>query len=372
VRFVQIQPAIFSLFLLSSIASGATVANSALTKDGWTVCDAPTPAYSFSPSDPQARLWFILDNVNVGDVVLVQWIDPSGNVYRSGSYAPAPTSGRWCYGDPLAIANTTPAAMFGQWSVKVTDNGQLLSPFPLSFNIIGGSISLPPIPSSWLSNLSVVHVSQPEKWLCGPSTVAMWTGFINHASYDPYSMAQKMGVGQDGASLPTFLQGMFDQTPYGYVYSSVGYSDDHAAVKGIMWTIARFNEPVSVVGGNFHLGDFINFGEPLGWATGLHYLLVRGGRADKDPYAYYGDSNHITGVFVNDATENSPKYSAPVSGMRKDVEYPPARLMQYWGVTGAAWYQWWEKRHTSIERECFACWSYQGQHLTWDDSFTTY
>ena len=81
-------------------------------------------------------------------------------------------------------------------------------------------------------NSNVVHKSQPETWICGPTTIAMWAGSITRR----------------------------DLNPYGYVFSEWEYVDKEAAVKGIMWSIARFGEPVTVAGGN-----------------GSHYLLVRGG-----------------------------------------------------------------------------------------------
>lgn len=204
--------------------------------------------------------------------------------------------------------------------------------------------------AEWKFNPSVGHVSQPENWICGPSTIAMWAGFIRKQSLDPYAIADSC-CGSDGTNIPEFLDGMFDSTPYGYVFSEWEYKDKEAAVKAIMWEIARFSQPVSIAGGN-----------------GTHYVLVRGGRADSNPYQSYSENNHIRGVWVNDSTEGSPYYAAPVSGMYKDKEYAPSTLMNYWKPIGA----WYDKKYRSMERECYTCWYAQGATYENNDTFSAY
>ena len=202
-------------------------------------------------------------------------------------------------------------------------------------------------------NANVRHSGQSESWICGPTTISMWASAIwrvrtNSISYSspqktidlrkqnipPMDIADSCcrgGNNGDATNIPEFMRGIYDWTPSNpaYIFSEWTYSNDKAAIKGVMWTVARFGEPVAVAGGN-----------------GSHYLLVRGGRSEYNPFDYYSSKNPIRGVYVNDATEDSPKYSRPVSGMYKDREYPPATLMGYWTKIGAQW----DKKHRSIER----------------------
>ncbi|MGZ5444913.1 MAG: hypothetical protein ACXW5J_24950 [Thermoanaerobaculia bacterium] len=197
-------------------------------------------------------------------------------------------------------------------------------------------------------NSNVKHIGQPEKWACGPTTIAMWAGSTKKATLDPYKIADQC-CGRNGTNIPEFMKGMISWTPKGYYFAEWEYKDREAAVKGIMYTIAQYGEPVAIAGGD-----------------GTHYLVVRGGRSEKNPYSSYGAKNAIQGVYVNDATEASKHYKGPVSGMYKNTEYNPSKLMAYWTKIGSLW----DKKYRSIEREC--CSSRQGK--TYDDNseFTNY
>ncbi|HEX8736763.1 MAG TPA: hypothetical protein VF721_15635 [Pyrinomonadaceae bacterium] len=199
-------------------------------------------------------------------------------------------------------------------------------------------------------NSNVAHQSQKENWSCGPTTIAMWAGSIRRASLNPLTIADNC-CGRDGTTIPEFMKGMFNNTPYGYVFSEWEYSDPEAAVKGVMWSVARFGEPVAVAGG-----------------SGTHYILIRGGRADYNPYTNYNENNHIRGVYVNDSTEGSPHYSAPVSGMYRGQEYPPEKLMRYWTKIGYPW----DKKHRSIERGTYKAWDKQGKTYENNNVFTNF
>jgi hypothetical protein len=215
-------------------------------------------------------------------------------------------------------------------------------------------------------NSNVRHEGQPESWACSPTTISMWISSIHRTRGNLYSYTVvpernprtvnlsrgnvppldianqccRGGKNGDATDIAEFIKGMYDWTPSNppYVYAEWAYSNEKTAVKGIMWTIARYGEPVAIAGGN-----------------GMHYLLIRGGRADYNPFTYYSENNHIRGVYVNDATENSPvpNYKeGPVSRMYKDKEYNPAELMKYWtpignpGILGIGR----DKKYRSIER----------------------
>jgi hypothetical protein len=203
----------------------------------------------------------------------------------------------------------------------------------------------------------VPHTGQPTKWSCGPTNIAMWAGAIRHQCLDLYQIADQC-CGTDGTNIPEFMKGMYYWTPYGYVFSEWAYTDKEAAVKGIMWSVARFNEPAVFPGGNGYWG----------FGAGSHYILIRGGRADYNPYSQYGENNHIRGIYVNDSTESSPVYSAPVSGMYRSQEQMPSTVTNYWPQIGASG----DKKYRSIERNCYGCWQSQGATYYNRDSFINY
>lgn len=202
----------------------------------------------------------------------------------------------------------------------------------------------------WELDLDIEHIGQPENWICGPTVIAMWAGFVGNISYDPYDIADSC-CGENGTTVPEFMDGIYNYTPYGYVFSEWEYSDKQAAVKGIMWTIARYDEPVGII-----------------VEDGGHWILVRGGIADQDPYTYYSESNHISKVYVNDPTEDSPYYSSPITGMYKGEPYDPEILMDTWTKIGAIF----DKKYRSVERSCYACWSDQGATFNNNDNFSDY
>lgn len=204
----------------------------------------------------------------------------------------------------------------------------------------------------WSYNPTVSHVPQPNDHTCGTATMAMWIGYIYKMSIDVDDVAATY-YSDDGTKPEELLQVMFDWTPYGYVFSQWEYSDPQAAVKGLMWSIARFNQPVAIVGLESGPG---------------HYILVRGGSASYNPYTNYSESNHIWGVYVNDPTEGSPAYSYPVSKMFRKQPYAPKVLMDFWKKRGA----YGDKKYRSFERECYACWSLQGKTQENNYVFTDY
>jgi hypothetical protein len=192
----------------------------------------------------------------------------------------------------------------------------------------------------WEVQLSVRQRAQQENWSCGPNTIAMWAGYLKNASYDTNSIADKYTGGRgDGTSVPEFVDAMYQLTKP-YKYAEWEYSWDTAAIKGVMYTIARFNQPVAISG---------NYGG--------HYYLVVGGVASKNPFVYYGKDSSIKYVYLLDSRENSPLYTNPKVGssawgsittwpiFKKGQRYTPAQVMANW--TRVPWFN---LKYRSIER----------------------
>jgi hypothetical protein len=332
----------------ASALSAASLESIRLTKHGWSACEPPVSAFSFSSNDSHARLWFVVTEVAVGDVGYVEWLQPNGQVFKRGSYNPASNGGRWCMGDQLSISGYPAANLYGQWRVRVLWQGGELASVP--FNINGGDAPIQPIPTTWEFKANSPLIGQEADWSCGPTTIAMWVGTVAAWTPNQFWIADSC-CGSDGTTIPEFLRGLYDWTPYGYVYSEWEYKNKYAAVKSIMWSIAQLNEPIAVAGG-----------------SGTHYVLVKGGRADRNPYFDYSADNHIRGVWVNDSTEISPHYGYPVSGMYSYKEYNPSTLMEYWLPIGGFF----DKKYRAIRRNCFACWDRQGKTYEWNDEFSDY
>lgn len=96
-------------------------------------CGAPSPASSFSVSDPQALVWVLVANTSAGDVARVDWSAPS--VYQSHSFT-VTGSGTQCLWDSIVIAGAT-APVVGAWTVNVYWNNTLLASAPFSISSAG-------------------------------------------------------------------------------------------------------------------------------------------------------------------------------------------------------------------------------------------
>jgi hypothetical protein len=205
----------------------------------------------------------------------------------------------------------------------------------------------------WQVQLPVEHRSQQESWSCGPNNIAMWAGYIKKASFVTNTIADKY-TGRDGTDLKEFEKAMYALTPYGYVFSDWAYTSKYTAIKGVMYSLARFNEPVVISGNN-----------------GKHYYLVVGGVASRNPYTNYGTQSNIQYLYLYDSRENSPIYTNPslLQGewrawlsvnywpvFKKGQRYTPDQVMMNWTRIGASGDEKWR----SIERNTYAAWGSQG------------
>lgn len=192
----------------------------------------------------------------------------------------------------------------------------------------------------WEVKLNVRHRAQQEDWSCGPNTIAMWAGHLKNVSYDTNSIAKKYtgGLGS-GTNIPEFADAMHQLTKPNK-YAEWTYINRYTAVKGVMATIAQFNEPVAISGND-----------------GGHYYLVVGGVASKNPFVYYGKDSNIKYAYVLDSRENSPLYTNPkrLSGawwsittwpiFKKGQRYTATELTNRW--TPIPWYA---PKWRSVER----------------------
>ena len=190
----------------------------------------------------------------------------------------------------------------------------------------------------WEVKLSVPHRAQQENWSCGPNTIAMWAGYLKNSSVNTMQIADKY-TGRDGTNIPEFASAMHQLTKPN-IYAEWTYNWKYTAIKGVMYTVARFNQPVAIAGND-----------------GGHYYLITGGIASKNPFVYYGKDSKIKYLYMLDSRENSPIYTNPkrLSSswwsivlypiLKKGHRYTPEEVIRNW--TPIPWYN---PKWRSVER----------------------
>jgi hypothetical protein len=212
-------------------------------------------------------------------------------------------------------------------------------------------VGVPVQAKDWELKIKVQHRSQQEDWSCGPNTIAMWAGYIRKTSYDTSQIAKKYTGVKSGTTIPEFMSTMYSLTPWGYVFTEWEYNNKYTAIKGIMYGIARFNEPVAIAGND-----------------GNHYYLVVGGVASRDPYKDYGTASVIKYLYLHDSREGSPLYTKPKRFskywtsiqlnpiFKKGTRYTPNEVLRSWTKIGSVF----DKKWRSIERNTTGVWKLQG------------
>lgn len=224
-------------------------------------------------------------------------------------------------------------------------------------------VGIPVQAKDWDVRIKVQHRSQQEDWSCGPNTIAMWAGYVNKASIDTNQIAKKYTGVKDGTNIEEFMTAMYSLTPFGYVFSEWEYKDKYAAIKGIMYGVARFKEPVAIAGNG-----------------GNHYYLIVGGVASKDPYKYYGKNSSIKYLYLHDSREGSPLYTNPkrlskywVSIQanpifKRGTRYTPNEVLRSWTKIGSIF----DKKYRSVERNTFMAWNLQGKTQENNQTFSKF
>jgi hypothetical protein len=160
-------------------------------------CAHPAPKTSFLTTDPSVGVWFTFNNGKSGDVLLINWIQPSGAVYPSQPTATLSSSGSFCYAWFLPISGSEPPTEPGNWQVRLLLNGSLA--FSLAFTIE---------PNPYLAN---ILTPAPGSILNSSSVIFTWAAAPDAGGYA--LVAGTKGVGSNDL-LPTTY-------PSGYTSSAV-------------------------------------------------------------------------------------------------------------------------------------------------------
>jgi murein DD-endopeptidase MepM/ murein hydrolase activator NlpD len=89
-------------------------------------CAAPKSVSVFQPTARQAFLWFVARQVQAGDQLRVEWVDPFGTVSTAADYGDLPSAPELCFTSQLPIAGYAPATEGGAWTARVVSNGRIL------------------------------------------------------------------------------------------------------------------------------------------------------------------------------------------------------------------------------------------------------
>ena len=105
-----------------------------------TSCPAtPTSVSSFPVTTTSVFLYFILDNVQAGDVVTVSWFDPTSRAYApAGVYWNLSAAGNFCFETKMDVAGQAPASLPGNWNVLIQDNQTNLTSLPFTITAVTG------------------------------------------------------------------------------------------------------------------------------------------------------------------------------------------------------------------------------------------
>jgi hypothetical protein len=123
---------------------------------------APTPVSVFAPTAAKVVVYFLLDGVQLSDVVADNWVTPQNSSYYSGPWNAG--SGSRCYSDYIDVAGKNAASLPGVWTIQVSLNGKLLTTVQFT---ITASLNLPRVGlfshvvggNGWTSALTLENTS---------------------------------------------------------------------------------------------------------------------------------------------------------------------------------------------------------------------
>ncbi|MCZ2150199.1 MAG: peptidoglycan DD-metalloendopeptidase family protein [Bryobacterales bacterium] len=114
-------------------------------------CAITNPSTAFPASTRQVFFRFVARNVRPSDALTVEWLDPAGAVSATAPYEQLPASASLCLLTQLPVGGFAPANSPGQWTVRVTANGNTI--LSRSFRIL---------PDGSAGTLRITHVATHE------------------------------------------------------------------------------------------------------------------------------------------------------------------------------------------------------------------
>lgn len=132
-----------------------------LTADEQT-CTLGRPQEVFQPSVQQVFFGFIGLQIRPGEEVLIEWVDPKGDIAQATPYEGLPTSAKLCFLTQLPIAGFDAADKPGKWLIQVSASGRVIH--KREFQIADDP------------NRSLLHISRVERAISARGTELSLTG----------------------------------------------------------------------------------------------------------------------------------------------------------------------------------------------------
>jgi hypothetical protein len=171
------------VILTAPVQASSPVFTAVETAASGTCPAIPAAKTSFLGTDAQVWLDYAYTGGNAGDIYLVQWIEPNGNVYVTNSSTQTAAGGSYCSNWNINIAGYTPASLPGTWSVKLLVNNSLSTT---------RTFSITSVPSMQLSATTVsVALKSPISAVITPQSISITangaplTFQVSSSTYDP-------------------------------------------------------------------------------------------------------------------------------------------------------------------------------------------
>ena len=90
-------------------------------------CQAGPTATTFTSADPRVSLYLVIEKMAAGDVLTMEWGNPSGRIVNTLRFSATPNAGSYCMAGSMDVEGTSAATETGKWTVRLLLNGSLLS-----------------------------------------------------------------------------------------------------------------------------------------------------------------------------------------------------------------------------------------------------
>ena len=131
--------ALFFTFSAAVLQAQAPNVTSAITSAAGG-CPAPAAQASFTSANRQVNFDFSYTGGNAGDIFVISWYKPDGTLYLSNNFTQPSSGGSWCYWYYISIAGWPPADTLGNWTVKLTWNGTVISSASFAIGAAGNAL----------------------------------------------------------------------------------------------------------------------------------------------------------------------------------------------------------------------------------------
>ncbi|MBZ5608499.1 MAG: hypothetical protein LAP38_09590 [Acidobacteriia bacterium] len=138
----QVAGVLACLGLAAQVASAVTLdAAYTTTAQSDMSCNPGPRSTNFLTTDATVWLYVAASNAGAGDVLTVDWLMPSGQVYYKTTFEGLPEAGNYCFDDYLDVAGQPAAQSPGTWTIRGHWNGGDFFTVTFTLSAAGGTTS---------------------------------------------------------------------------------------------------------------------------------------------------------------------------------------------------------------------------------------